>query len=403
MGNVTAGQNGSGARLSTGERVVPISADSHIVEPDNCYRDHIEKKYRDTAPRIEREDRNGVPTDVFVIDGFLDRVPVMGVASAGRDPKETFLSGTVADAPQGGWDPKVRIEHQERDGIAAEILYPSMGMMICSHPDPDYKEACLGAYNRWLEEYVSENPKRLLGIGQTSSRSVAGVVKDLEKIKAVGFKGIMLPGYPDTEFDYCDPSYDALWEASIALDMPICFHILTTAHKKKAGELFFTQPEKRGNSRMNAFHGIIRGVQDILGMFVFDGILERHPKLKVVCTEADAGWVPHFMARMDHAYHRFAGTLKGVELSKLPSEFFKENFYVTFQDDWVAFQMTHLMNPKRLMWANDYPHGDSTWPNSQPLLNAHTAHLGDDEKRWILRENVAELYKLDTTGMKAVA
>ena len=129
-------------------------------------------------------------------------------------------------------------------------------------------------------------------------------------------------------------------------------------------------------------------------MFIFDGILDRFPALKVVCTEADAGWVPHYMHRIDHVYKRFYGTLKGVDLSRMPSEFFFDNIYVTFQDDWSAFRMTNLMNPKRLMWANDYPHGDSTWPESQPLLEKHTAHLSDDEKRWILRDNVRELYRL---------
>jgi predicted TIM-barrel fold metal-dependent hydrolase len=85
-------------------------------------------------------------------------------------------------------------------------------------------------------------------------------------------------------------------------------------------------------------------------------------------------------------------------MAKLPSEQFSDNVYLTFQDDWVAFNSTHMMNPKRLMWANDFPHSDSTWPWSQQLLARHTANLSQQEKEWILRDNVAELYNLDAAA-----
>ena len=114
---------------------------------------------------------------------------------------------------------------------------------------------------------------------------------------------------------------------------------------------------------------IIRGNQDIIGTLIFGGVFERHPELKVVCVEADAGWVPHYMYRMDHAYKRHRNWLgKGVNLSRLPSEYFADHIYTTFQDDWVAFRSADQMNWRRLMWANDFPHSDSTWPWSQEML-----------------------------------
>ena len=88
---------------------------------------------------------------------------------------------------------------------------------------------------------------------------------------------------------------------------------------------------------------IIRGNQDIMGMFILGGVFERHPKLRIACVEADAGWVPHFMYRMDHAYDRHRYWLDMYELSKLPSEYFRENIYTTFQDDWVAFKSTDML------------------------------------------------------------
>jgi predicted TIM-barrel fold metal-dependent hydrolase len=131
-------------------------------------------------------------------------------------------------------------------------------------------------------------------------------------------------------------------------------------------------------------------------------VFERHPNLKVVCAEADAGWVPHFMYRMDHAYKRHRFWLPaGQELSKLPSEYFAENIYTTFQDDWSAFRQVDDMNWRRLMWANDFPHSDSTWPWSQEMLAEHTRALTEDQKTAILSSNVAELYHVDVASLAA--
>ena len=82
-------------------------------------------------------------------------------------------------------------------------------------------------------------------------------------------------------------------------------------------------------------------------------------------------------------------------VTKLPSEYFRENIYTTFQDDWVAFETANLMNWRRLMWANDFPHSDSTWPWSQEVLAEHTQHLTDEQKEAILYRNLKELYQLD--------
>jgi uncharacterized protein len=139
-----------------------------------------------------------------------------------------------------------------------------------------------------------------------------------------------------------------------------------------------------------------------MGMLIFGGVFERHPSLKVVCAEADAGWVPHFMYRMDHAFKRHRYWLKpGAELSMLPSEYHAGNIYTTFQDDWTAFEFANGMNWQNLMWANDFPHSDSTWPWSQEMLREHTTHLSDEQKQSILGGAVAELYGIDVTRLAA--
>src|SRR5260370_5272332 len=151
------------------------------------------------------------------------------VAAAGVPPKDIRIGGAkFEDLHRSGWDPSGRLADQDKDGVAAEIIYPTVGMLICNHPDFDYKKACFDAYNRWLQGYCSHDPKRLIGMGQTAVRTVTEGIEDLERIKAMGFKGVMMPGNPG-EKDYDDPAFDALWEAAVALDLPPSWHSLTSS------------------------------------------------------------------------------------------------------------------------------------------------------------------------------
>jgi len=237
--------------------------------------------------------------------------------------------------------------------------------------------------------FQDEDPDRLLAVGQTAMRSPEEGIEDLRQIKALGLRGVMMPGNPAVE-DYDSHAYDEFWEAAVELELPLSFHILTVRE---------TAPTR--GPKMNSFLSIIRGCQDIMGTLILGGVFERHPELKVVCVEADAGWVPHYMYRMDHAYKRHRFWLPaGQQLSKLPSEYFREHIYTTFQDDWVAFKCADQMNWRRLMWANDFPHSDSTWPWSQKMLAEHAHELREEQRRAILSQNVADLYQIDLAPLQ---
>jgi len=365
-----------------------ISADSHITEAPDTYLAHIDARWKDKAPRIVRLDGQG---DVFQIDGMKRPIQLGLVAAAGKPAEEITQGGvTFEELHRGGWDPDARMLDQDRDGVAAEVIYPTVGMLLCNHPDYDYKTACFAAYNRWIAQFCSRHPARLLGCGQTSGRSPGEMIEDFKAIKAMGLRGVMMPGNPAIE-DYDSPLYDPVWAAAIELDLPLSFHILTTRDAAPV----------RG-PKINSFLSIIRGNQDIMGTLIFGGVFERFPALRIVCVEADAGWVPHYMYRMDHAYKRHRNWLApGIKLSRLPSEYFAEHIYTTFQDDWVAFRSVDQMNYKRLMWANDFPHSDSTWPWSQQMLAEQAARLTPVQRQAILSDNVSELYRIDRTLLQA--
>jgi predicted TIM-barrel fold metal-dependent hydrolase len=359
-----------------------ISADSHVTEPAGTYVDRIDPKYRDRAPRMHYDETMG---DVMLIDGGKTLVPYWLVAAAGRPAEEVRLdTGKRFDELwRGGWDPVARLADQDLDGVAAEVIYPSVGMLLCNYPDVDYQHACFDAYNQWIAEFCATAPERLIGLGQSALRTPEEGIADLESMKALGLRGVMLPGLPP-QADYDDPMYDEFWDAIVDLGMPPSFHILTS----KGGDLFGQQ---RG-PKLNSFMTVLRANHDIIGTLIFGAVFERHPDLRIVCVEADAGWAPHWMYRADHAYDRHRNWLTAGELSRLPSEQFREHVYLTFQDDWVAFRVADLMNHERLMWANDFPHSDATWPRSQEMLAEHARDLSDEMRSRILHDNVAELY-----------
>ena len=367
-----------------------ISADSHILEPPACFSEHIEPGFRDRAPRIESD---SVGRHVYVIEGVPTPIPVGAADGAGMLPSmRTYhiLKATFEQCRRSAWDPEYRLADQERDGIAAEIIYPSLGLLLISLADIDYKDACINAYNRWLEGFCAGLPGRLFGLGLTSVRSVDAAIDDFRRAKARGFVGMVLPGLPQFE-DYDHPDYDALWQCAVDLEMPACFHILSGRGSRSAEAIF--KKQKRSN-RIMGFMQAISDVQDIIGTMLLGGVFERHPGLKIVSAEADAGWMPHWAYRLDHA--AFNETDDGIVdgLSKLPSEYLRSNVFTTFQDDWVAFATKDLVNYKQLLWANDFPHPDSTWPRSQELLAKHAANLSEAECKAILRDNVRELFRL---------
>ena len=374
----------------------PISADSHVVEPPNLYVDYVDPKFRDRVPRTEIGPKGG---EVWRVDGIFDDKPYLvgigSIASAGVDPKEIKMGEwKYSDIDPGCYEPSARIAAMDRDGLGAEILFPSMGMVMCNLPDIELRQACFTAYNRWLADFCSHAPDRLFGLGQTGVLTIEQTVKDLESAAANGFRGVMFPLTPGTEFEYEDERFDPVWEAAVALKLPICFHIFTSPKESKAIAATVAGEANKGRHMAFYHHAMLRANQDVVSAFVWGRVFERHPGLKLVCAEADAGWVPHFMYRMDHFYrrHRFHSNLG--EMGKMPSEYVADNVYFTYQDDLIAMNVIDMLNPQRLLWSSDFPHSDSTWPWSQQLVAYQTQHMTDQERRWILRDNHIECFSL---------
>jgi len=141
-------------------------------------------------------------------------------------------------------------------------------------------------------------------------------------------------------------------------------------------------------------------VEPIAGL-IFNGVLDRYPRAKIVMAEAGLAWVPHMIQSFDYYHKRLregrvsvpgGGTAYTPELK--PSEYFPRQIWVTFQDDPYGMKMLGLLDEDRVMWASDYPHPASTWPFSQQVIENQMSHLSPDVKQKILCENARKLYDL---------
>ena len=134
--------------------------------------------------------------------------------------------------------------------------------------------------------------------------------------------------------------------------------------------------------------------EPLCGM-IFAGIFERHPRLKLVLGESGLGWIPYLLERMDHEYAKYNPLAEDVSLPDRPSEYFRRNVLVTYEQDDLGLDLIDRIGAANVMWASDYPHGDSTWPHSREAIRtSKLSALDESSRRRIVCENAAQLYQI---------
>jgi predicted TIM-barrel fold metal-dependent hydrolase len=359
-----------------------ISADSHFVEPPNMWGERVDKKFRDRAPHTQKG-YDGREGEFFICEN-IDPVQVAGFFGSGKSAEELpeHIKRGFDSAPKSVWDPAERLKEQDRDGVNAEALYTSMGMLLFGLDDPELRAACFRGFNDWAAEYTSYDPKRLIGLGTVELADVTAGVAELERCRKMGIRGVLVWGSPPDDRPYSHNDYDPFWAAAQDLDMPISLHILTG----RRGTGFDRRHVLR--SYMSLPHSIQVSFAEI----VLGGVLERYPRLKLVSAENDISWMPHFCYRLDHAYDRLRH-LDTVQLSLKPSDYMKRQVYGTFQFETENVGFTcEKYGANRLMWSSDYPHTDSPWPRSKDFIAQWIDTIDESEKYKVIGDNAAELY-----------
>lgn len=361
-----------------------ISADSHMTEPANLWTERLDHKFTDRAPKVIQNTKK--PGYLFVAPG-INPFPVAGGFAhglSGNDLKAHMAKGYEAARPS-GWDPVERIKDQDVDGVQAEVLYTTLGMPLFQMDDADLQRACFQVYNNWVAEFASHNPKRLHAIGLISLEDIHDGVKELERCAKIGLKGAMIWGSPPADKPYSSPAYDPFWQTASDLHMPLSLHVITG--KSKESQISFDQIAV---GAMNVLHEVQRSLTTL----IFGGVLERFPNLLIVSAENDTGWFPHYMYRLDHVAEKFGAMMKDP-LPLKPSDYVRRQVWATFQDDPIGPANYKFFGIEKYMWASDFPHADSTWPNSLKVIERDFADVPSDVTRKIISENAAKLYRIE--------
>jgi predicted TIM-barrel fold metal-dependent hydrolase len=131
-------------------------------------------------------------------------------------------------------------------------------------------------------------------------------------------------------------------------------------------------------------------------------LFDRHPRLRVVLAEADIGWLPWLLNRVDRGHERYGGQ-NGIQLELKPSEYFHRNVSASFIVDRVGVFTREFMGVENLMWSSDYPHTDSTWPRSLESIEHDFAGVSEADRVKMTCTNAARLYGFKIGAKKETA
>lgn len=368
-----------------------ISADSHIVEPREVF-DGVHKRFGDRAPEIIQHPEWGdflTTPEVSGREQMADRpgVPVGRLGIAGRrldDPETTRqMKRGYAGIPPGVFDPIARINDQDLDGVAAEVLYPSLFFRIFGLPDTEVLLALFKSYNDWLAGYCKQQPQRLVGLALIPMQDPKAAAEELKRAIKLGFRGACIPCTAPGGKPYSDPSYDKVWAAAEEAGVSLSLHIFTGAHEGSTG--------LKGADPITSYASAAIIIQYSLTDLICQGVAHRFPGLKFVSVEFNTGWIAHWLERLDHALYRTRHAAP-KELDLKPTEYWRRQFYATFEDDRNGILTRDGVGVETLMWGNDFPHHDSVWPHSQKVLGEVFAGVPDDVRYATTVANASNLY-----------
>jgi uncharacterized protein len=372
-----------------------ISADDHIDLqwlPRDLWQKRVPAEWRERAPKVV-----DTPDGPYWFCG-ADRWDPWGGrkgAAGAQGGRRTALEkgGVLKPGVLRPTTTALRLADMDRDGVDATVMYgPIVPLLIA---DPELRKVCYRAYNEWLAEFCGTAPERLLGAGLIPIDDAKSAADEVRHLKHLRLRtGMFLAARVDVPL--WDESWEPLWEAAAETGITIGFHLgggLRT--------VTFSGPKASdpGNMGVRVACSTLQ-MDEPLAAVIFSGALERHPGLKIVLAETGIGWLPYMVERMDDSYQRFldAGDFwrahGGLQLTMAPSAYFRRQVWATFQTDHVGLRLIDVLGDDRVMWASDYPHADSTWPDSQQAIAENFKDVADPARRRILCDNARALYGL---------
>lgn len=381
--------------MDTTSHYLVISSDGHAGPPSDVYREYLDPGFRAAFDRHQEE------------------------LEAGRMVNTTFVEEwdeeTGDHDMKAGYDPQVRDAILDQEGVAAEVLFPDADVLgtgrLASSPfgsglgsgadaDPANVKAGARAHNRWLVDFCATNPARRLGVAVVPI--TAGIDDAVAEVRAAatgGLRGVMIPTRWFDAPAYLDPAYDPVWAACAEAGLVLHTH-------SGAGPADY--PLGPGFVPIYAAEAWWWAARPFW-VLVLSGVFERHPTLRYSIAENGAWWVPDLVRRMDekwdggHNTRKFGDAFKDG-LSLRPGEYVDRNCWFAASTPGVdEIERRHEIGVRNLLWGNDLPHPEGTYPHTRKWITERFRHVPTEETALILGETAAEVYGVDVAALRPIA
>ncbi len=376
--------------------LILVSVDDHLVEPPSMFQGRLPARFVDLAPRVIRRDDG---SDVWTFNDTI--IPNVGLnAVAGRPKEEYGVEPTSFDEMRPGcYDVHERIKDMSAGGVLASMCFPSFpgfsGRLFAAAQDKELALATVQAYNDWhIDEWCAAYPGRFIPMALPVLWDADLAAAEVRRVAAKGCHSITFTenpatlGYPSFHDTYWDPLWKALCDENVVLSI----------HLGSSGKLAITAPDAPVDVMITLQPmNICQAAADL----VWSRVPKQFPDIKIALSEGGTGWIPYFLDRLDRTYEmHHAWTGQNFD-GQLPSEFFREHFLTCFIADPVGIVLRHEIGLDNIAWECDYPHSDSSWPNSAEDLAAVTVGVPDDELNKMTYENAMRWYSFDPFAVRA--
>lgn len=368
-------------------RCTIISVDDHLVEPPDMFEGRLPARLQERAPRIV-ETPQGHQVWRFE-DGVYTQVGMNAVV--GRRPETVKVEPFRFEHMRPGcYDIEARVADMDVAGVWASLNFPSQitgfcGRIFSQAADPELGLAVTRAWNDWLhDEWWAPHPDRIIPCGITYLTDPEAGAAEIRRNAERGFRAVTMPERPHQvdlppifDRDYWRPIMTACAETGTVINL----------HVGSSG-MFPTPPGAPALQLGATLFG-----QLSLGAcaeWLWSGWALELPDLRIVMSEGGIGWVAMLLDRLDNLVDR-SGYGLGWDLR--PADVLRRNFSFCTIDDPSTIDTRYRIGVENIMAEVDYPHGDSTWPDTQEVIGEVWGHLPPAELRAICCENAARIYR----------
>jgi predicted TIM-barrel fold metal-dependent hydrolase len=319
-----------------------VSSDNHIcLGGEDFWFENAPPHLKDRVPRVWFDPKND-----FWVTGLNGK----SLYAWGSDDLVKSM-----EAHEGAWNVDRRVADMDAEGIDKEVAFPQVIPSLFSLKDFEAREYIFREYNRYLARQQRRQPGRFYGVAVGPYWAPAKAAEFIEEMKADGIKVLMLalnPGvFPDGQkIHYASDEMRPLWDAIVAADLPVCFHI---------GEN--TGFEAKGALGTNVLHNVGGpGFRAMFGQLMFGGVFDNYPTLRVAFVEANLHWIPGMLQDAAMIQESFRPLLDYTPRLRA-QEYWDRHCYATFMYDPMGLKNLDRIGIDKVMWSTDYPHNESTF------------------------------------------